>query len=250
MKALRIVAPNKTQFIDIPQPKPGAGEVLLKVELVGYCGSDLSAYRGKNPMVTLPRIPGHEVAATILQCGPCVPGQCRTGTKVTLSPYTNCYKCPSCRRKRSNACQFNETMGVQRDGALAEYIVAPWQKLHSSNKLSLLELALVEPLAVGFHASARGDVSGKDVVAVLGCGLIGLGAIAAAAKTDRAESVSRGSPRGTEKGNRSNSGILSIIEAKQREGLLCGEAARRRASRLLGASYDLKGRVSKCVCPS
>jgi threonine dehydrogenase-like Zn-dependent dehydrogenase len=72
-------------------------------------------------------------------------------------------------------------MGIQREGALIEYIVAPWQKLYSSDKLSLPELALVEPLTVGFHASVRGQVSEKDVVAVLGCGAIGLGAIAGTA---------------------------------------------------------------------
>jgi len=181
MKAFRIVAPGKTEIVDIPPPKPGAGEVLLKVELVGYCGSDLSTYRGKNPMVSLPRIPGHEVAATILQRGTDVPAQWKPGTKVTLSPYTNCGKCPSCRRNRPNACEFNQTMGVQRDGALTEYIVAPWQKLYRSDRLSLPELALVEPLSVGFHASARGEVSEKDDVAVLGCGAIGLGAISGAA---------------------------------------------------------------------
>jgi 2-desacetyl-2-hydroxyethyl bacteriochlorophyllide A dehydrogenase len=180
VKAFRIVAPRMTEIVDIPQPKPGAGEVLLKVELVGYCGSDLSTYRGKNPMATLPRIPGHEVAATILECGTDVPAQWKPVTKVTLSPYTNCGKCSSCRRNRPNACQFNETMGIQRDGALTEYIVAPWQKLYRSDKLSLPELAIVEPLTVGFHASVRGEVSEKDVVAVLGCGAIGLGAIAGA----------------------------------------------------------------------
>jgi D-arabinose 1-dehydrogenase-like Zn-dependent alcohol dehydrogenase len=103
VKAFRIVAPRKTEIVDIPQPKPRAGEVLLKVELVGYCGSDLSTYRGKNPMVTLPRIPGHEVAATISDCGADVRAQWKPGTKVTLSPYTNCGKCPSCRRNRPNA---------------------------------------------------------------------------------------------------------------------------------------------------
>jgi 2-desacetyl-2-hydroxyethyl bacteriochlorophyllide A dehydrogenase len=180
VKAFRIVAPGNTEIVDVPQPKPGPGEVILKVELVGYCGSDLSTYRGTNPMVTLPRIPGHEVAGTIFQCGTDVPAVWKPGTKVTLSPYTNCGKCSSCRRNRPNACQFNETMGIQRDGALTEYIVAPWQKLHRSDKLSIRELALVEPLTVGFHASARGRVSEKDIVAVLGCGAIGLGAIAAA----------------------------------------------------------------------
>ena len=79
-----------------------------------------------------------------------------------------------------NACQRNETMGVQRDGAMTEYISVPREKLYVAN-LSLKELCLVEPLTVGFHAVARGRVEMKDTVAVFGCGAIGLGAIAGSA---------------------------------------------------------------------
>ena len=181
MKAFRITAPGQTEIADIPLPVPGAGEVLLKVNIVGYCGSDLNTYRGKNPMVSLPRIPGHEVAATIAARGADVPAEWPVGQAVTLSPYTSCGTCPSCRRGRANACQFNQTLGVQRDGALTEYLVTPWQKLFRSPTLALRELALVEPLTVGFHAAARGEVAARDTVAVFGCGAIGLGAIAGAA---------------------------------------------------------------------
>jgi 2-desacetyl-2-hydroxyethyl bacteriochlorophyllide A dehydrogenase len=181
MKAFRITAPGQTEIADIPQPVPGAGEVLLQVNIVGYCGSDLNTFRGKNPMVSLPRIPGHEVAATIAARGADVPAEWPVGQAVTLSPYTSCGQCPACRRGRPNACQFNQTLGVQRDGALTEYLVTPWQKLFRSPTLALRELALVEPLTVGFHAAARGEVAARDTVAVFGCGAIGLGAIAGAA---------------------------------------------------------------------
>ncbi|MCY3022810.1 MAG: zinc-binding alcohol dehydrogenase family protein [Planctomycetota bacterium] len=181
MKAFFITAPGKTEIRDIPKPKPAAEEVLLRMRLVGFCGSDLNTYRGKNPMVSLPRIPGHEIAATIEEAGADVPAEFKPGMNVTLAPYTNCGTCPSCRRNRPNACQFNQTLGVQRDGAFTEYLVAPWRKLYRSDKLSLRELALVEPLTVGFHAADRGRVESKDVVAVFGCGAIGLGAIAGAA---------------------------------------------------------------------
>ena len=146
MKALFITAPGKTEVRDIPKPPPAAGEVLLRVRLVGYCGSDLNTFRGKNPMVTLPRIPGHEIAATVEEAGTGVPPEFKPGTNVTLSPYTSCGTCPSCLRNRPNACQFNQTLGVQRDGALTEHIVVPWRKLYRSDKLSLRELAVVEPL--------------------------------------------------------------------------------------------------------
>ena len=181
MKAFYITEPGRTEMREVPAPKPGADEVLLRVRLVGYCGSDLNTFRGKNPLVTLPRIPGHEVAATVEQAGAGVPADFKPGTNVTLSPYTSCGKCPSCRRNRPNACQFNQTLGVQRDGALTEFLAVPWRKLYRSDRLSLRELALVEPLTVGFHAVDRAQVTEQDVVAVLGCGAIGLGAIAGAA---------------------------------------------------------------------
>ena len=128
-------------------------------------------------MVTFPRIPGHEVAATIVSGSKDNPALA-AGINVTMSPYTNCGKCASCLRQRPNACQFNETLGVQRDGALTEYISMPENKLYTG-RLTIKELCLVEPLTVGFHAVARGRVTAQDSVAVFGCGGVGLGAIAA-----------------------------------------------------------------------
>jgi threonine dehydrogenase-like Zn-dependent dehydrogenase len=176
MKTFQIQAPGAATLIDQPspaqQPQP---DVLLRVSLVGMCGTDLTTFRGGNAMVQFPRVPGHEVAATVVEGG-----DLRPGTAVTLSPYTSCGQCPSCKRGRVNACQFNETMGVQRDGAMTEYIRVPREKIYTAN-LTLKELALVEPLTVGTHAVARGRVTANDTVAVFGCGGIGLGAIAASA---------------------------------------------------------------------
>ncbi len=145
--------------------------------MVGFCGSDLNSFRGLNPLVSLPRILGHEVSATILE-GTDSDGELAAGTDVAICPYTSCGKCPSCRRGRSNACQFNQTMGVQRDGGLTEFIVLPQDKLYAA-RLTVKELCLVEPLTVGFHAVARGRVTAEDTVAILGCGGVGLGAVAA-----------------------------------------------------------------------
>jgi len=177
VKALVVEAPNQARVVEIPEAKARAGEALLQVRMVGLCGTDLNTFRGRNAMVEFPRVLGHEIAATVIDAGD---GACAEGTHVTLSPYTACGKCPSCRRGRVNACQFNETFGVQRDGALTERIAVPGEKLYPA-KLSLRELALVEPLTVGFHAAARGRVTANDTVAVFGCGGVGLGAISAAA---------------------------------------------------------------------
>jgi threonine dehydrogenase-like Zn-dependent dehydrogenase len=176
MKAFRMEGPEVAAVVEVPDVIAGAGEALLRVKMVGLCGTDLNTFRGRNAMVTFPRVPGHEVAAEIVEGG----GDLAAGTMVTMSPYTSCGRCASCRNGRVNACQWNETMGVQRDGAMTEYVSVPWEKLYAA-KLSVKELCLVEPLTVGFHAAARGRVTAADTVAVFGCGGVGLGAIASAA---------------------------------------------------------------------
>ena len=180
MKAVVLEAPGQAQLASIPEPRIASeDEILLQVRKIGLCGTDLNSYRGRNPLVSFPRIPGHEIAATVAQLNPNYP-EWQPGTHVTLSPYKNCGHCAACRRNRPNACQFNETLGVQRDGALTEFIAVPASKLFLAS-LSLKELCLVEPLTVGFHATARGRITADDTVAVFGCGGVGLGAVAAAA---------------------------------------------------------------------
>jgi threonine dehydrogenase-like Zn-dependent dehydrogenase len=177
MKALIMKKPGEAVVESVSDPVLQGQDILLKVRMVGLCGSDLNSFRGKNPLVTFPRIPGHEVAATIVKGSKQYPALAE-GTDVTMSPYTSCGKCASCLRKRPNACQFNQTLGVQRDGALSEYIAMPAVKLYPAN-LSIKELCLVEPLTVGFHAAVRGRVTKQDSVAIFGCGGVGLGAVAA-----------------------------------------------------------------------
>jgi len=177
VKAVVIKKPGEATVETIAEPAVTDEGLLLKVRMIGLCGSDLNSFRGMNPLVAFPRIPGHEVAATIVD-GSKLHATLGAGVNVTMSPYTNCGRCAACVRGRPNACQFNETLGVQRDGALTEYIVMPAEKLYPAH-LTLTELCLVEPLTVGFHAAARGRVAPEDSVAVFGCGGVGLGVIAA-----------------------------------------------------------------------
>lgn len=181
MKALVITEPGKSGYIERPQPQPAPGEVVLQVRRLGFCGSDLNTFRGFNPLVTYPRIPGHEIGAVIVAVTAGVPPQFKTGMETTVLPYTTCGVCSSCRSGRVNACRNNQTLGVQRDGAFAEFLCVPWEKLVRSDKLSLPEHTMVEPLSVGFHAVQRGRVTSADTVLVFGCGMIGLGAISGAA---------------------------------------------------------------------
>ncbi len=180
MKAVVLEGPGKASVKTVAgPPATRADEILLKVRRVGLCGSDLNSFRGRNPLVSFPRILGHEVAATVAALNPQFP-EWQPGMDVTLSPGSNCGKCASCLHGRPNACQFNETMGVQRDGALTELIAVKASRMYRAD-LSLKELCLVEPLTIGFHAVARGRVEAADTVAVFGCGGVGLGAVAGAA---------------------------------------------------------------------
>lgn len=177
MKAIQITAPEQVQITNLEMPVLQSGEVLVRIRYVGFCGSDLNTFLGKNPMVKLPVIPGHEVGAEIVAVANDVPSHLEPGMAVTLNPYTNCGKCASCRNGRVNACKDNETLGVQRNGSMREFLTIPWQKVIPAAGLSVKECALIEPLSVGFHAVDRGLVTDLDIVMVIGCGMIGIGAI-------------------------------------------------------------------------
>lgn len=178
MKAIQITHSQELNIIEKEKPQTiGVGEVLLKLCYVGFCGSDINTFMGRNTMALNPVIPGHEVGAIIEAVGAEVPENLKPGMVVTCNPYTNCGKCASCRNQRFNACQHNETLGVQRNGAMMEYIVLPWEKIIPAGQLSPKVCALVEPMSVGFHAVNRAQVTDIDTVMVIGCGMVGMGAI-------------------------------------------------------------------------
>ncbi len=177
MKAVQIVNTHEMRVVDIDKPVLGVGEVMVKIEYVGFCGSDLNTFLGRNPMVNLPIIPGHEVGAVIEKIGEGVPEGFTKGMNVTLNPYTNCGKCASCRNGRVNACEHNETLGVQRNGVMCQYAVLPWQKIIPAEGISSRTCALIEPMSVGFHAVSRAQVIDNEFVMVVGCGMVGLGAV-------------------------------------------------------------------------
>ena len=182
MKAIQISGLRQMEIVDVAAQEMKADEVLLRLKYVGFCGSDLSTYLGKNPMVHMPVIPGHEVGAVIERVGADVPEGLKAGMVVTVNPYTNCGKCASCRNSRVNACQHNETLGVQRNGAMREFIVLPWEKVIPAGLLTPRTCALIEPMSVGFHAVSRAQVTDIDVVLVIGCGMVGMGAVVRAAQ--------------------------------------------------------------------
>ena len=181
MKAVQITASGKVELVEMEKPVIKPGHALLKVGYVGFCGSDLNTFRGLNPLVKLPIIPGHEIGAIIEAVTDDAPQSIETGMFATVNPYTACDHCPACLNGRPNACEWNETLGVQRNGAMSEYILVPYEKVIPDDSLPIRDLALVEPLSVGFHAINRAEVTDTDSVLVIGCGMIGVGAIVRAA---------------------------------------------------------------------
>ena len=147
-----------------------------------YCGSDLGSYRGANAYVSYPRIPGHELAAEIVEIDENDQGL-KPGMIVTCNPYFNCGSCYSCRRGLVNACTDNQTMGVQREGGFAEYITMPIERIYDGKGLPAKTLALIEPFCISWHGVSRADVKAGERVLVVGAGTIGvLAAVAAKAK--------------------------------------------------------------------
>ncbi len=179
MKAVKILKPCVVKLVELKEPKISPEEILIKVKALGLCGSDLKTYRGQNQMVNYPRIPGHEIAGEIVQTGGKVPSKFQEGRLVTVSPYSSCGKCIACRQGRVNCCPYNQTLGVQRDGAAVEFIALPYKKVFLVGNLPEEQIACIEPLSIGWHATNRAQVRSEDIVLVFGCGMIGLGVIAA-----------------------------------------------------------------------
>lgn len=179
MKAAQITKERKIDIVQKPDSKIASeNEALIRLTALGLCGSDLNTYRGMNPLVTYPRIPGHEIAGEIVQLGKKCSPHFKTGQRITVWPYSYCGTCTSCRKQKYNCCRHNQTLGVQRDGAAQEYLSISEEFLIDADNLSVELTALIEPLSVGWHAATRGRVTAKTRVAVFGCGLIGLGVIA------------------------------------------------------------------------
>ena len=173
MKAVYIVEPGKVEIRDIPAPVRKKGEALLRVLRVGICGSDLGSYRGTFAYFDYPRIPGHEFSAEIVEIDDNDLGF-KPGMIVTADPYFNCGECYSCKRGHVNACMDNRTMGCQMDGALCEYITMPIERLVDGRGLTPDQLAVIEPMCIGYHGMVRAGIRPGENVLIFGGGTIGV----------------------------------------------------------------------------
>ena len=172
MKALLCKSPGALEIVERPKPLPRQGEVLVRVARAGVCGTDLHIFDGTQPYFEYPRIIGHELAGHI-ESAPAgsalAPGQ-----QVAIIPYLACGQCVACRRGKTNCCQRLSVLGVHADGGMAEYLCAPEGNVIAADGVTLDEAAMVEFLAIGAHAVARGAVGQGQRVLVVGAGPIGI----------------------------------------------------------------------------
>ena len=174
MKAWQLQEPKKFRPIELEAPsKPGHGEALIRTLRMGICGTDISCYLGKFPFFDYPRIPGHELGVEVMETGDGVKNV-QPGDHCAVEPYLNCGGCYACKKEQGNCCENLKVFGVMMDGGLCEQSLIRADKLHPSTTLSAEQLALVETLAIGCHASDRGNPRHDEHILVIGAGPIGL----------------------------------------------------------------------------
>jgi len=174
MRAIRLEEPKHFEYVDVEEPQsPGPGVALVKTHRMGICGTDYSGYLGKMPFFKYPRIPGHELGVEILEVGQGVTNV-KPGDRCSVEPYMNCGECYACRKGNSNCCEKLNVIGVMVDGGLCERFLIRADKLHASEKLTFEQLALVETLGIGCHATDRAAPGQGQNVLIVGAGPIGL----------------------------------------------------------------------------
>lgn len=179
MKALLLSEYSRLDFLDVPMPRPGPDDVLIKVEACGICGSDVHGYDGASGRRIPPVVMGHEAAGSVAALGSNVTGL-REGQHVTFDSTVYCGKCQYCLRGETNLCAYREVLGVstpdfRRSGAFAEFVSVPRRIVHPlPDELSLDDAAMVEPLSVAVHAVKLSQITPNGAALVVGAGMIGL----------------------------------------------------------------------------
>lgn len=186
----RVTKPHVIEYGEVKQPTSsnlGENDILLKIHKIGICGSDIHVIHGEHPFVTYPVVQGHEYGAEVLAVGSGVT-KVKPGDKATARPQLVCGECQPCSKGRPNVCENLKVQGFQAPGCAQPYFVVPEDRIiKCAPHLPYEQIAIMEPCAVGVHASGRVDVKGKNVV-VTGAGTIG-NLVAQAIKTRGARKV-------------------------------------------------------------
>jgi 2-desacetyl-2-hydroxyethyl bacteriochlorophyllide A dehydrogenase len=174
MNVLVYEGPRMMNMARVPIPKPEEGEVLIRVERVGICGSELSGYLGQNSLRVPPLIMGHEFSGTVAALGAGVVGM-RIGNRVTVNPLLVCGHCRSCREGRPQLCDGRKIIGAHRAGAFAEYVAVPVKNvLDLPDEVTFDQGAMTEPLACAVHIARLAQLDPADRLLIYGSGPIGL----------------------------------------------------------------------------
>lgn len=181
VKAVCLEEPNNVHIKEVSYPIKGENDVLIQVESMGICGSDIGAFRGTNPLVTYPRILGHEIVGRVLEKGIGIPKDINVGDRVIVDPYVYCGECYPCSIGRTNCCESLKVIGVHIDGGMQEVIRHPAHLLTKvPDNLPINQLPLAEPLTIALHALHRTHLKSGEHIAIIGAGAIGLMAALAA----------------------------------------------------------------------
>ena len=174
MKQAVMEKPGNIRFDEVAVPNPGPGEVRIRVQQIGICGSDIHVWHGKHPFTPYPVVQGHEFMGTLDALGAGVADMPPLGSKVTALPQIVCGECNPCKKGRFNICENLRVRGFQADGCGREFYVIPAERIVAlPDDFTPDQGAFVEPVAVAVHACQRaGDLTGRNVV-VLGAGTIG-----------------------------------------------------------------------------
>jgi 2-desacetyl-2-hydroxyethyl bacteriochlorophyllide A dehydrogenase len=174
MKSVCLKGPGEITLADVAKPQRSKDEVLIRVRGAGICGSDIGAYKGANPLVSYPRIIGHEIAGEVVETAD-GEKKFKPGERVILEPYVYCGKCYPCSIGHTNCCENLAVRGVHSEGGMAEYVAHPRHLLHLVPDSIPWHLApMAEPLVIAMHAARQAEVKAGQHVAVTGAGQIGL----------------------------------------------------------------------------
>lgn len=175
MKAVQVRGARDLVIQEVEIPKVvNPNDVLVKVKRVGICGSDMHIYHGTNPLATLPRVVGHEVAGEVVEIGSDV-SHVKVGDHVVVEPIRYCGECFACRKGQPNVCASLSVFGVHEDGGMREWFVLPEKQLHPVKAdIPWDEIVMAEPYTIGAQAMFRGDVREGQTVFIQGAGPIGI----------------------------------------------------------------------------
>jgi L-iditol 2-dehydrogenase len=180
MRAARLLALGDMRAVDVPVPDPAPGEILVKIEAAGICGTDRHLFKGEFPC-TPPVTLGHEFSGIVVALGAGVTSPA-IGTRVTCDPNISCGTCPPCRLGRVNLCERLTAIGIHRDGGFAEFAAIPAAQAHPlPADLDPLWGAFSEPLACCLHGADIAAIQPGERVIVVGGGVIGMLALQLAA---------------------------------------------------------------------